>query len=92
MNDSSSLLRAVRGPILLIALGVLFVLDQHSGSMAFYRTWPILLILMGLFRLAERMTARPQPVPPMGGGWTQPPPPPPDPSRPWNQPPPQGGV
>lgn len=89
MTERSTLLRAVRGPILLIALGVLFVLDQHAGFMPFYRTWPILLILMGIFRLAERLTAPPAPVGAGTGPWPRQPPP--NPSRPWNQPP-QGGV
>jgi hypothetical protein len=64
VNDRSAFLRAVRGPILLIALGVLFVCDQQSSSLPFYRTWPVLLILFGVFRLAERMAA---PQPPQGG-------------------------
>lgn len=63
MNDRAALLRAVRGPILLIALGALFVCDQQIGYMPFYRTWPVLLILFGVFRLAERVVAQP----PQGG-------------------------
>lgn len=44
---------AIRGPIMLIALGVLIAID-HFGTMSFWRTWPILLILFGLFKLLER--------------------------------------
>jgi hypothetical protein len=57
MNNASSLISAVRGPILLIALGTLFAID-HMGSFSFTRTWPILLIVLGLLKLLER-AARP---------------------------------
>ena len=48
---------AVRGPILMITLGALLALDQ-AGKLDFAKTWPILLIVFGLFKLAER-AARP---------------------------------
>jgi Domain of unknown function (DUF5668) len=44
---------AVRGPILLITLGVLLSID-HFGSVSFTRTWPVLLIVFGVFKLMER--------------------------------------
>jgi hypothetical protein len=44
----------IRGPIILIALGVLFAIDQF-GSYSFSRTWPVLLILFGLLKLLERV-------------------------------------
>ena len=53
-------LGAVRGPILLITLGVLLSID-HFGSVSFARTWPVLLIVFGIFKLAERSGARPHP-------------------------------
>ena len=62
MNNRAAFVRAVRGPMLLIALGVLFVLDQQTESLTLHRTWPILLILMGLFRLAEKLVAPPPPA------------------------------
>jgi uncharacterized protein YaaW (UPF0174 family) len=52
MNGGNSLVSAVRGPIMLIALGVLLAID-YSGGVSFGRTWPALLILFGLFKLAE---------------------------------------
>lgn len=87
MTESSTLMRAVRGPILLIALGFLFVLDQQTVSLPFYRTWPMLLILFGMFKLAESVMG---PAPavkssygtPAGGGTWQPP----------AGPPPEGGM
>ena len=44
---------AIRGPVLMITLGVLLVIDQ-MGTISFGRTWPVLLIVFGLFKLAER--------------------------------------
>lgn len=49
-----SLVCAIRGPIMLITLGVLLAID-HFGTVSFGRTWPVLLIVFGLFKLAERM-------------------------------------
>lgn len=43
----------IRGPVMLIALGVLLAID-HAGRMSFARTWPVLLILFGAFTLLER--------------------------------------
>lgn len=45
--------RAVRGPVMLIALGTLFAMDQ-AGGWGFERTWPVLIILFGVFKLLER--------------------------------------
>ncbi len=54
MNGSgASLMTAIRGPVLLIALGVLFVVDTF-GSWGFSRTWPVLIIVFGLLKLLER--------------------------------------
>jgi hypothetical protein len=48
-----SVVNAIRGPVMLIALGILLTLDQ-TDRLSFGRTWPILLILFGAFKLAER--------------------------------------
>ena len=53
MNGSSSLLVAIRGPVLLVTLGILMAADQLD-RMSFARTWPVLLIVFGLFKLLER--------------------------------------
>jgi hypothetical protein len=50
----SSLLVAIRGPVLLVTLGLLMAADQLD-RMSFTRTWPVLLILFGLFKLAEHL-------------------------------------
>ncbi len=54
MNTSYMLVRAVRGPILLIALGSLMALHRFQ-DISFTKTWPVLLILLGLMKLFERM-------------------------------------
>jgi len=56
-SDSPALLRAVRGPVLLITLGVLFTVDYFHGY-PFHRTWPVLLIVFGILKLLERMSVR----------------------------------
>ena len=54
---SGNLLCAIRGPILMITLGVLLAIDLF-GPVSFARTWPVLLIVFGLFKLAERAAPR----------------------------------
>jgi len=54
---NTSFLCAIRGPILMITLGTLLAVDQ-LGSFSFGRTWPVLLIVFGLFKLAERAGIR----------------------------------
>jgi hypothetical protein len=54
---SGNIVCAVRGPILMITLGVLLAIDQN-GALSFSRTWPVLLIEFGLFKLAERGISR----------------------------------
>jgi hypothetical protein len=52
MNDQSvDLVRAITGPVILITLGVLFAFDRFT-EFRFTQTWPILLIVLGLLRLA----------------------------------------
>jgi hypothetical protein len=80
-----ALTRAVRGPVVLICLGILFAIDQ-AGGVGFHRTWPVLLVLYGVMKLIERLLAPPLPPPPAPpAGWT--------PAAPgaWGQPP-QGGA
>jgi hypothetical protein len=62
MNDISSLVQAIRGPIMLITLGTLVAID-YAGVYGFWRTWPILIIVFGLLKLLERANAKPAPPP-----------------------------
>jgi hypothetical protein len=76
MNGNDvSLARAIRGPVTLITLGVLFALNNFTPY-RFHQTWPVLLIVFGLLSLLRRGT-EPVPVNPV-------PPPPPQ----WNYQPP----
>jgi len=45
--------RAITGPIILITVGGLFALD-HFTSWGFTRTWPVILIVVGLMTLLRR--------------------------------------
>jgi hypothetical protein len=56
-GNSGSLLGAMRGPVLLITLGALFAID-YAGGVSVGRTWPALLIVVGLFKLAEHMAVK----------------------------------
>jgi len=72
-GNDASLGRAIRGPITLITLGVLFALDNFTPY-RFNQTWPVLLIVFGLLSLLRRGT--PQAPPPAGTpptAWTPPP-------------------
>ena len=48
------LIDAIRGPLMLVTLGVLMAADQMD-RIGIDRTWPALLILFGLLKLAAYM-------------------------------------
>ena len=58
MQDSADLIRAIRGPIIMITVGVLFALDEFS-VVSFHKTWPAILIVIGILNLS-RWTGRGQ--------------------------------
>ena len=68
--------RSIAGPIVLVAIGVIFLLgNMHVVSAArmawlFATWWPLLLILLGVVRIVEYSIARSQgdPAPRSGGG------------------------
>ena len=62
---ASSFSRRFEDPVLLVTLGLLMAADQLD-RMSFSRTWPVLLILFGLFKLAEHLG--PRNVDPNAGG------------------------
>ena len=66
MNNRAALyVQAIRGPVLLITIGILFAAHQ-AGMLPVYKTWPLILIMIGLMKLIERMFAPSPPVPPAG--------------------------
>jgi len=69
MNNVSSLVRALRGPVLLVTTGTLFAID-HATDWNFMQTWPVLVIVFGLMKFWElAMTRKPQdPIHPIPGG------------------------
>lgn len=59
MNSRRLLIaQASRGPVLLITIGVLFAIQQ-AGLLSFSRTWPLILIVLGIMKLIERLVAPP---------------------------------
>ncbi len=60
------ILRAIRGPVTLITLGVLFALQNFTGY-SFDQTWPVLLIVFGLLTLVGRSAEPRGPVEPVPG-------------------------
>ena len=67
--------RAIRGPITLITLGVLFAMNNFT-TYHFDQTWPVLLIVFGLLSLLRRGAEPPVPPPAPPVPWTAPPAPP----------------
>jgi uncharacterized membrane protein len=58
--------QAIRGPVLLITIGVLFAMHE-AGVLHFSRTWPLIIIVIGVLKLIERMAMPQPPVPPAPG-------------------------
>jgi hypothetical protein len=63
-GSDRSLVCAIRGPVTLITLGVLFALNNFTPY-GFHQTWPVLLIVFGLLTLLRR-SAEPVGPPPVG--------------------------
>jgi hypothetical protein len=72
-GQCDSLAHAIRGPLTLITLGVLFALNNFTPY-GFDKTWPVLLIVFGLLTLVGRGTAQVPPPAPETPGAAPPPP------------------
>ena len=49
----------MNGPIILIVLGVLFLLNNlYPGVFRFSRMWPVILIVIGVVRIGEQLMRR----------------------------------
>lgn len=62
-EQSQYLMRAITGPIILITVGVLFLIDKFTG-INFGQTWPVLLIIIGLLKLFGGRTRKAAYYPP----------------------------
>lgn len=51
-DDSAALMNAIRGPVIVIMVGVLLALDQFT-NVSFRQTWPALLIVAGVLSLGR---------------------------------------
>jgi hypothetical protein len=80
-GSDTSLVSAIRGPITLITVGVLFALNNFTPY-GFHQTWPVLLIVFGLLTLLRRSVEPPPPVSPAGYPQSAPPYYPPAPTSP----------
>jgi hypothetical protein len=69
-GNDTSLIHAIRGPITLITVGVLFALNNFTPY-RFHQTWPVLLIVFGLLSLVRRSV---EPLPPPATAGYAPPP------------------
>jgi hypothetical protein len=69
-GNSHAMIRAIRGPVTLITIGVLFALNNFT-QYGFDRTWPVILIVFGLLSLLRRGT---QPIGPASAPNVPPPP------------------
>lgn len=58
MTKGALYAQAIRGPLVLITLGSLFAMHQ-AGVISFSRTWPLIIIVVGLVKLAERLLVQP---------------------------------
>jgi LiaI-LiaF-like transmembrane region len=58
MDDSAALIRAIRGPVIMITVGVLFSLDEFNVA-SFSKTWPAILIVVGILNLSRWTGRRP---------------------------------
>ena len=63
-NRLALLLQAIRGPLVLIIIGILFLLQQQNVA-RLSQTWPLILIVIGVLRLLERMVAPAAYIPPV---------------------------
>ncbi len=59
--------RGLMGPAVLITIGVIFLIDRTPWGYGFVRLWPILLVVIGLVKLAEAFASTEGHIGPGGG-------------------------
>ena len=52
---------SLTGPVILVAIGVMFLVDEFVPGWGISKTWPVLLIVMGVLKLVD--SARPPRAP-----------------------------
>jgi len=62
-------MRGLVGPVVLVTIGLLSLVDDMGGP-RWHKTWPILLLAIGITKLLERQTPPPPPPPSMPAGPT----------------------
>jgi hypothetical protein len=62
-------MRGMIGPVVLVTIGLLSLIEDMGGP-RWHRTWPILLLAIGITKLLERHVPPPPPTAPLGGGGT----------------------
>ena len=50
-------INALMGPVILITIGVLFLLDQIVPGLSFGRLWPVILLAIGGVKLAASLAS-----------------------------------
>src|SRR5947199_78144 len=65
-TSSSRYRRSLTGPVVLIALGVIFLLQEFVPDWGLRKFWPVLIIFWGVSKLIDHLLARahPERVPP----------------------------
>jgi len=49
-------IRSLRGPAVVITVGVLFLLSEMRGDfLSFHHTWPVILVVLGIVSLASSL-------------------------------------
>lgn len=57
-NCQRCVIRGFMGPAFVITLGVLFLLGEvQGGYFGFWRSWPVILIVLGAFSLASNLAS-----------------------------------
>ena len=58
-NCQSCTIRGLVGPAVVITLGILLLLSESQGGRYYFEnTWPVLLVVIGLFHLASSFASR----------------------------------